>query len=114
MDAMEEGGVLLNPEITTEMWDDIFTSSSEDEQQRISETVQLSITQAHRDPLEECMDGVEAFVHSVLKTGKVTVAGEAGGKNTSSTCSNQNGGRREWEVGAMRREVKRGKKIVGI
>ena len=80
MDAMEEGGVLLNPEITTEMWDDIFTSSSEDEQQRISETVQLSITQAHRDPLEECMDGVEAFVHSVLKTGKVTVAGEAGGK----------------------------------
>lgn len=76
MDGGEESSTLLQPEITTEVWDDLFTSSSEDES-RVSETVELSITQAHRDPLEECMDGVEAFVHSVLKTGKVTVSGEA-------------------------------------
>lgn len=81
MDGMEEGvGTLLHPEITTEVWDDLFATSSDEDHPRVSETVELSITQAHHDPLEECMDGVEAFVHSVLKTGKVTVTGEAGGK----------------------------------
>lgn len=81
MAGTDEGSsTLLQPEITTEVWDDLFATSSDEDNPKISETVELSITQAHRDPLEECMDGVEAFVHSVLKTGKITVAGEAGGK----------------------------------
>lgn len=81
MDTDEETSTFQQPNITTEMWGDIFTTSS-DEEPRLSETVDLSITQAHRDPLEECMDGVEAFVHELLKTGKVTVTGDAGGKVT--------------------------------
>lgn len=43
----------------------------------VSSTV---ITNVYRDPLEFCMEGIEDMARKILKTGKLTINGEPGGK----------------------------------
>ncbi len=50
---------------------------SGEDQPTISSTV---ITSVYRDPLEFCMEGIEEMARKILKTGKLTINGEAGGK----------------------------------
>jgi hypothetical protein len=43
----------------------------------ISETV---ITDVYKDPLEFCMEGIEEMARKILRTGKLAISGEPGGK----------------------------------
>ena len=42
-----------------------------------SETV---IAAVYRDPLDDCMDGIEELAAGILRTSKLTIQGEPGGK----------------------------------
>ena len=44
-----------------------------------SETV---IAAVYRDPLDDCMDGIEELAAGILRTSKLTIQGEPGGEET--------------------------------
>ena len=53
----------------------------------MSETV---ITDVYKDPLEFCMEGIEEMARKILRTGKLAITGEPGGKSALK-CGNFDG-----------------------
>lgn len=44
------------------------------------QTTEAVITDVYRDPLDYCMEGIEDLATSILRTGKLSIQGEPGGK----------------------------------
>lgn len=50
------------------------------------ENLETVLSSVLHDPLENCMEGIEDLATSILRTGKLSVQGEAGGTYISSVC----------------------------
>ena len=56
------------------------SSSMEDNDQDELNTVEVVFNKIYLDPLQEVMDSIDAEAAGILRTGKLTIHGEAGGK----------------------------------
>lgn len=68
----------------------ITSSSSIDDIASDLNTVEVIFNKIYLDPLQEVLESIDAEAASILRTGKLTVLGEAGGNLTRRYSNNNN------------------------
>lgn len=57
-----------------------YSTSSSDDDDEFAETVKVLFNRIYKDPLQDTMDVLDSQALKVVRTGKITVAGKAGGR----------------------------------